>query len=212
MNKIAIKVSALLFVMSLSTTSVAATAVEQLNTLLQGFKQYSANFEQYSKDDQGRKGEISTGVLSVARPDKFRWETVSPFPQLIVSDGKVIWIYDEDLEQATQKALLKEESNGAALILNGNTELLSKKFTISLLVNNNSEKLFQLVPKVEGNFEKINLFFEKKQMRELMLVDLLGKQTTIILTDAKLNPVFKSELFNFKPPAGTDIIIDSAEQ
>lgn len=191
--------------------SFAQTPVNQLEELMQGFSNYSADFEQYTKDDKGRKGEVSKGSMSVQRPNKFRWQTQTPFPQLIVSDGDYIWIYDQDLEQATRKKVNPSETNGAALILNGNVKALSSKFQIMQIIDTKREKLFELVPKKESNFEKIQLFFADKVMQELMLTDIFGKQTTIILTKAKLNEKFKTNLFKFSPPKGTDVMTDGAE-
>lgn len=190
---------------------MAKSSVEQLEQLMRGFSNYSANFEQYTKDEKGRKGEVSTGRMNVQRPNKFRWQTQEPFPQLIVSDGKTIWVYDPDLEQASRKKVSQGEANGAALILNGDVATLNKKFTINQLIDNEQEKLFELLPKQESNFEKIQLFFSGKMMKELMLVDILGKQTTIVLMDAKLNQRTKSSLFKFKPPKGTDIMTEGEQ-
>jgi outer membrane lipoprotein carrier protein len=190
---------------------MAKSSVEQLEILMRGFSNYSANFEQYTKDEKGRKGEISTGRMNVQRPNKFRWETKEPFPQLIVSDGKNIWVYDPDLEQASRKQVSESETNGAALILNGDIKTLNKKFTITQLIDREREKLFELLPKQESNFERIQLFFAGKVMQELVLVDIFGKETTIVLKDAKLNQRTKSSLFRFKPPKGTDVMTDNGQ-
>lgn len=190
---------------------MAKSSVEQLEILMRGFSNYSANFEQYTKDEKGRKGEISTGRMNVQRPNKFRWETKEPFPQLIVSDGKNIWVYDPDLEQASRKQVSENETNGAALILNGDIKTLNKKFTITQLIDREREKLFELLPKQESNFERIQLFFAGKVMQELVLVDIFGKETTIVLKDAKLNQRTKSSLFRFKPPKGTDVMTDNGQ-
>lgn len=188
---------------------LAQNSVKQLEQLMSGFVNYTASFEQYTKDEKGRKGEVSKGIMSVQRPNKFRWETNQPFPQLIVSDGSYIWIYDPDLEQATRKKVQESETNGAALILNGDIDTLNKRFKINQLIDNDREKLFELVPKKESNFEKIQLFFAAKVMQELMLVDIFGKSTTIILTNPQLNTVVEPGLFKFTPPEGTDLMTDA---
>ena len=203
--------AATLVLASQATLVMAKSSVEQLEVLMRGFSNYSANFEQYTKDEKGRRGELSTGRMNVQRPNKFRWETKEPFPQLIVSDGKNIWVYDPDLEQASRKQVSASETNGAALILNGDIQTLNKKFTINQLVDREREKLFELLPKQESNFERIQLFFAGKIMQELVLVDIFGKETTIILKDAKLNQRTKSSLFRFKPPKGTDVMTDSGQ-
>jgi hypothetical protein len=37
------------------------------------------------------------------RPGKFRFNYTKPFEQLIVADGKTLWLYDADLNQVTQR-------------------------------------------------------------------------------------------------------------
>lgn len=186
----------------------ASTAIDQLEQLMSGFSNYSANFEQYTEDEKGLRGEISKGSMNIKRPNSFRWKTTTPFPQLIVSDGNVMWIYDADLEQATRKKVSQRETNGAALILNGDVQAITEKFNVTQIIDREREKLFELLPKQEGNFEKIQLFFANGVIQELMLVDLFGKQTTIILTKAKINQKFKPDLFKFNPPPGIDVMTD----
>ncbi|MGB1239581.1 MAG: outer membrane lipoprotein chaperone LolA [Pseudomonadales bacterium] len=201
-----------LFVLALLAMPIQAqTAGQSLEALIGDFKRYSADFEQYTKDEQGRRAEETKGRFKVQRPDKFRWETALPFPQLIVSDGKYLWIYDEDLEQATRKPVDAQQTNAAALILNGDIAGLKRKFSIALMHDSQGEKLFELTPKGESNFEKIQLFFKAGKMKELLLVDILGKQTTLILSNAKQNPRFNNSIFKFKAPAGTDVIIEDAQ-
>lgn len=186
----------------------ASTAIDQLEQLMSGFSNYSANFEQYTEDEKGLRGEISKGSMNIKRPNSFRWKTTTPFPQLIVSDGNVMWIYDADLEQATRKKVSQSETNGAALILNGDVQAITEKFNVTQIIDREREKLFELLPKQESNFEKIQLFFANGVIQELMLVDLFGKQTTIILTKAKINQKFKPDLFKFNPPPGIDVMTD----
>ena len=186
----------------------ASTAIDQLEQLMSGFSNYSANFEQYTEDEKGLRGEISKGSMNIKRPNSFRWKTTTPFPQLIVSDGNVMWIYDADLEQATRKKVSQRETNGAALILNGDVQAITEKFNVTQIIDREREKLFELLPKQESNFEKIQLFFANGVIQELMLVDLFGKQTTIILTKAKINQKFKPDLFKFNPPPGIDVMTD----
>ncbi len=186
----------------------AETAVESLNELLSGYKNFSAHFEQVTRTDQKITADVSTGSMQISRPGKFRWETKTPFPQTIVSDGEYLWVYDPDLEQATRKPFSAQQSNGAALILNGKVNALAQQFTIERRLDNENEQLFELKPKDEqSSFQKIRLFFTNGVMSELMLQDLLGQQTTILFSDAKLNIAIAENNFDFSPPEGTDVIL-----
>jgi outer membrane lipoprotein carrier protein len=188
--------------------ALAQTPTQALTQVLQGYERFSANFEQVTRSDQSSSAEVSKGAMKVARPGQFRWETQSPFPQLIVSDGEHIWIYDPDLEQATRKPVDPKQTNGAALILNGNVAELSEQFEIYQPINQEGEQLFELLPKDDqSSFQRIRLFFTGGVMSELMLQDVLGQQTTILLRDSVINESMDDTLFKFTPPEGTDVIV-----
>ncbi len=202
------KVCATLSLAVLPMLALAETPTQALEQVLKGYDRFSANFEQVTRSDQSHAAEVSMGSMKVARPGQFRWETQTPFPQLIVSDGEYIWIYDPDLEQATRKPVDPKQTNGAALILNGNVAELAEKFEIFLPINQEGEQLFELLPKDEqSSFQRIRLFFTGGVMSELMLQDVLGQQTTILLRDSVINESMDDSLFKFTPPKGTDVIV-----
>jgi chaperone LolA len=71
-----------------------AGAIQQLQQFLQQTKTFKAEFSQLVVAKHGRKPQESSGVVSISRPGKLRWEILKPYPQLIVGDGEKIWIYD----------------------------------------------------------------------------------------------------------------------
>ena len=188
----------------------AETPTESLKKVLKGYDRFSANFEQVTRKDQGATAEVLKGSMKISRPGLFRWETATPFPQLIVSDGEYVWIYDPDLEQATRKPADPKQTNGAALILNGDVAELAEQFEIYLPINEESQQLFELLPKdTQSSFQRIRLFFTQGVMSELMLQDVLGQQTTILLKDSVINEPMDASLFKFTPPNGTDVIVSN---
>ncbi|WP_280954990.1 outer-membrane lipoprotein carrier protein LolA [Paludibacterium denitrificans] len=48
---------------------------------------------------------------------KFRWEYNKPYEQLIVGDGKTLWIYDKELAQVTKKSLNAALGSSPAALL-----------------------------------------------------------------------------------------------
>ncbi|SFG58324.1 outer membrane lipoprotein chaperone LolA [Neptunomonas qingdaonensis] len=193
-----------------SLLAQAETPTESLKKVLKGYDRFSANFEQVTRKDQGATAEVLKGSMKISRPGLFRWETASPFPQLIVSDGEYVWIYDPDLEQATRKPADPKQTNGAALILNGDVAELAEQFEIYLPINEESQQLFELLPKdTQSSFQRIRLFFTQGVMSELMLQDVLGQQTTILLKDSVINEPMDASLFKFTPPNGTDVIVSN---
>ena len=59
----------------------------------------------------------SSGKVAVSAPRLFRWEYVKPYPQLIVADGKKVWVYDPDLQQVSVRPQGEEEQNSPLAVL-----------------------------------------------------------------------------------------------
>ena len=80
----------------------AATPSELLQAKLNALRTMSADFTQVVKAKR-REVSHSSGTMALSRPGRFRWQTKAPMEQLVVADGKQLWIYDVDLEQVSVK-------------------------------------------------------------------------------------------------------------
>lgn len=146
-----------------------------------------------------------SGTMMVQRPNKFRWETKQPAEQLIVADNKTLWIYDPDLEQATQQKVDKQVANTPALLLSGSPEKIMKSFRVTQ--PNANKDVFVLYPKTQDAvFETLAIAFIDGKPRSMVLNDALGQVTTIKFTKITQNPRLKASLFKFTPPQGVDVI------
>ncbi|MFY0678464.1 MAG: outer membrane lipoprotein chaperone LolA [Neptuniibacter sp.] len=199
---------ATLFALFCSVAS-AEQGADKLHELLQNHTSFSANFEQVTLAENGREAQKTSGRVFLSKPNLYRWETEIPYPQEIVSDGKYVWIYDPDLEQVTQRSADTQESSAPALILNGQIEELSKKFSISLLSDTGADQIFELIPLTEQhNFSNIRLAFTVGTISELMLEDSLGQRTSIVFSEQQINPELDEEVFFFRVPADADLLVD----
>jgi len=196
-----------------SSFAVAASdGASKLNELLQGYSSFSANFEQVTLSENGREAQKTQGNLLLAKPNKFRWETMQPFPQEIVSDGRYIWIHDPDLEQVTQRGADSQQDSAPALILNGQIGELQKSYAVSLIDDSGSSQIFDLKPLSDQySFSRIRLAFSGNVISELMLEDSLGQRTSVVFADQTLNPAIDEQSFYFRVPEGTDVIVDIEE-
>ncbi|MBY4677855.1 outer membrane lipoprotein chaperone LolA [Marinobacterium arenosum] len=209
MKKIFTKLIAAAALLLAGLAQAQGSATEQLTGLLTGYQTFSARFEQFIMNNDGRRGQQTQGELLLAKPNKFYWRTDKPFPQVIVGDGDYIWVYDPDLEQVTRKPAGQQQASAPAMLLNGQIDQLSEQYRIEQREMGPGEQLFELIPKQEnGNFARIRLFFANQVLSELMLEDHLGQRTTVLLHDQQMNPVLAPSRFRFEAPEGTDIIID----
>lgn len=186
--------------------------LELLTDLLNRHKQFSANFQQYTLGDGRAKEELATGRLWIQQPDHFRWETQTPFPQLIVSDGDLVWIYDEDLEQVTKKSAGAQGALTPAAILGGDLSSLERNFEVKLLDASSQNAMFELLPRVgtRVDFQSLRLLFESERLTELLIEDGLGQKSLIMMEGQRYPEGLNPELFEFTPPPGVDLIEDTA--
>jgi outer membrane lipoprotein carrier protein len=199
------KIFSFIVCMLLSHQIFAETDVEILAKKLQAMNQMSANFQQVVTSHK-KKVSSSDGKMALQRPGKFRWQTTSPMPQIIVADGQKLWIYDVDLEQVTVKKQNKQLGSTAGLFLSNNIDNLLNDFDISQPTPN----YFILKSKhPDNNIRRVDLSFNKNaQLSKMSMFDALAQRTDIFLIQININPIFKSDEFIFSPPEGVDTITE----
>ena len=199
---------------------VAASAQQATSSLVQqlaGLQRLTADFEQSTKTTNNKtvqkKGltaqhmnQTFKGVMKVERPRKFYWETTSPAKQTIVTTGKVVWIYDPDLQQAVRQSLDDQVANTPALLLSGNTSQIMDAYRVTQ--PDRSKLYYTLYPKQDdGAFQSLTISFGANKAPTLMILqDSLGQTTYVRFSNIKVNPAIPASVFNFEPPKGTDII------
>lgn len=201
MKKILLAFALILPLQTLSAADAAVVLQEKLNQI----KTMSAKFSQQVSAKR-RVLSNSSGSMALLRPGKFRWDTKEPMPQLIVADGKKMWIYDVDLEQVTIKKQEKSIGGTAALFLSGYSDSVARDYKVSQKQNGARLEFDMKAKDQEHGFKRIKMTFDKNTLVAMELYDQLGQVTQVKLKQIKINPKLSSSLFQFKPPAGVDII------
>ncbi len=184
----------------------AGPATDKLDDFFANVKAMQADFHQVLLDGQGKPVKEAEGTLVMQRPGKFRWDYVTPFKQLIVADGKKIWIYDSELEQVTVKPIDAALGDTPALLLSGD-QPLDGKFMITDLGASEGLDWVELQPReTESGFERVRLGFGKDDLQVLELQDNFGQTTKLNFKNLRRNPDVDADLFAFAPPEGVDVI------
>ena len=102
----------------------------QLAALLDGMTTLSAEFEQTVTNRFGDVLQAATGRMHLKRPMRLRWELDEPYPQLVVTNGESLWVYDPDLEQVTVQPLAEALTGSPAVFLTGTVADLRRNFTV----------------------------------------------------------------------------------
>lgn len=189
----------------------AVEAPKKLTGFLNGIQSMQATFEQWVMDGKQNALQNVTGTMWISRPGQFRWDTNEPYPQQIVSDGKELWIYDQDLEQATKKTLDRQVGNTPALLLSGDPARIADNFQISAyLFDETGEWRFDLRPKdKEALFALLRVHFYRDQLRDMYLEDNLGQTTRIEFKPVSVNKPIDPAQFKLNLDDSVDVIEES---
>jgi outer membrane lipoprotein carrier protein len=177
---------------------------EELVGLLEPMENLAGEFSQVQKDPENNIVSESRGVFVMQRPGLLRWETLEPFPQLLITDGATLWLYDADLEQVSVSSVDTQLNHTPAVIFSGNLELIDQQF----LVKQSAEGLFSLRPRQsDGLFQRLDLRFQKQALVAMTILDGFGQRTDFVFSNTAIGkPVAVSD-FVFVPPEGTDVLI-----
>ena len=190
----------------LAATSAHAGGREDLAAFTKGLKGLDGTFMQQVFDANGKKKETSSGRVAMSAPRQFRWEYAKPFAQLIVADGKAIWVYDPDLKQVTKREQVEEQSSPLAALIDPTR--LDREFVVKELGTTDGLDWIELRPRNPDNasFESARLGFGDAGLVRMRVVDPLGQRTELSFARWKRNPSFAGNTFRFSPPKGVDIV------
>lgn len=208
MHKMMHKLLISLALFALPAFHVQADAQTRLEAFIQSTKGLKAQFSQTVLDKNGRRTQESSGNLFFSRPGKFRWVYQKPYNQLIVGDGKKLWIFDEDLDQVTVRKLDQALGDSPAALLAGDNDI-AKLFNLKETGAKDGLDWLEATPKSkEGSFEKVRMGFKGNDIQAMELKDNFGQTTLLRFTNLERNPALGASLFRFTPPKGVDILGD----
>lgn len=187
-----------------------AGAVDDFLAFSAGTRSATARFEQKVFDRDGRTVETASGTFAFSRPGRFRWAYDPPARQLLVGDGTRLWIHDPDLNQVTVRTIDKAISATPAALLAGNRDVTAV-FTLSDGGAADGLAWVVAVPRErDTGFERVRLGLRGGSLAAMELHDALGGRTMLRFTDLRANARLAPEAFRFVPPAGADVLDESA--
>ncbi len=194
---------------AISTGASAAQdqARQQLNNFFTRVTSLQGSFKQQVISKNGKVIQNSTGLLYLYRPGKFRWVYKTPDPQVIVGDGKNVWLYDQDLEQVTIKPMAKSMSGTPIAILTRKQSPDAQFVVQEITTHVGGFNWFRLTPRRKSNdFRLLEIGLDKNgSVRQMNMFDKLG-QKTIVHLNTRSNVPINGKTFSFTPPAGVDVI------
>ena len=173
--------------------------VEKATAYLQGLATVQGKFTQTAPD-----GDVTTGLLSMARPGKARFAYDLPAKMLIVSDGSNVSIYDGKLKSFDRyplsatplNLLLAKQVRLDRGVKIGRVDTTSEGFAITAV---------DIAHQAEG---RIVIYFSDKPpsagmaLRGWNVIDAQGRMTKVRLTDLAPKSGLDAQLFILRDPRG----------
>lgn len=200
---------AVLLAFALPGVADDASDADLLAARLAELDDFAATFDQAIAGARGQILEQSTGYVLLARPN-FKWVVDAPYPQVIVTEGDRLKVYDPDLEQLTIRPLAEALTDTPISLLTRDEIDLETSFLVVALPSQPDDvpgaQSFIVSPRgADSLFAEIELRFTAAGLKSLGIVDHLGQYTEIRFR-ADTDRVIQSSDFQLTVPPETDVI------
>ncbi len=159
-----------------------------------------------------------SGTLWLKKPGKMLWEYRSPKEKLFVSNGKDAWFYVSEDQQARKSPAKKlDDLRSPLAFLLGKTKLQKELRGLSLAPDveplQSGDAVLRGVPKgLEDSISEIVLeVTPDSRIMRLIIQSVDGASTEYRFSDQKEDVAIRDGRFEFKPPAGTEIVESGLE-
>ncbi|MDR2221100.1 MAG: outer membrane lipoprotein chaperone LolA [Methylobacillus sp.] len=194
------------FLLAVFAVTARADDMQTFKNFFQSTTSMRAKFHQTVVDNLGRKVQEVTGTMQLQRPGKFRWDYDKPYVQMIIGDGKQVWMYDPELNQVTVRALDKMLGSTPAALLAGSKEI-DNAFNLRSADNKDGLDWIIATPKEkDSGFERVELGFKGTMLQQMSMRDSFDQTTVIEFSAQEINPKIDDKSFSFTPPAGADVL------
>ena len=193
--------------------SAWAGGMESLETFVKTVKSGRADFTQTvtapPRDGQPGRAKTSTGTFEFQRPGKFKFDYKKPFAQTIVADGKTLSLFDVDLNQVTQRPQAQALGSTPAALIAAAPDLraLQTDFALEGAPERDGLQWVKATPKSkDGQLQSVQIGFQGDALASLEILDSFGQRSVLKFSKVEVNPSLPVRTFDFKAPAGADIV------
>ena len=187
--------------------SLKIRALQELSSRLITIPSMQANVTQLIIESDGGVLEESSILFVMAPPNGFYWETLDPYPELIVTNGETLWNYQPDLEQVVVEDWDSQNMTLAAQLLSGETNELSENYELQWFENADE---FKLIPKdLSDPLKLITISFIKTDLASIFLEEKSGQKTAWLFDNVSTDLPLGEDFFTFSIPSNIEVIDNS---
>lgn len=205
---------AFLFVMlALIGAASHASGLDSLEAFVKSAKTGRAEFSQVvtspPKDGQAARSKTSSGTFEFSRPNRFKFVYVKPFAQTIVADGQTLWLYDADLNQVTARNQAAALGSTPAALIASAADIKALKADFNLVTAPDKDGLEWVLatPRTKDSaLQSVRIGMKGNDLAVLEILDSFGQRSVMTFAAMQTNAGLDAGAFQFKPPAGADVV------
>ncbi|MFD0668982.1 outer membrane lipoprotein chaperone LolA [Ramlibacter sp. MAHUQ-53] len=190
-----------------------ADGLEALEAFLRSARTGRAEFTQAVtgpvREGQPARTKASSGTFEFQRPSRFRFTYRKPFEQTIVADGQTLWLHDPDLNQVTarRQAQVLASTPAALIATAADLAALRQDFELAAAPDQGGLQWVQATPRAkDGQLRSVRVGFRGPELAALEILDAFGQRSVMSFSRVEVNPALPESTFQFRPPAGADVI------
>ena len=195
-----------------STAAQALQSVAEARSYLRQLQGVEARFVLRVEDETGQVLENNTGMLHLLRPGRLRWEVATPYPYLLLVDGRKVWSYDQELAQITVRELDDELlRTPAGLLLEG--KHLEQYFDVEGERQDANGRYWLRLKSIKESTQvrEMEIGFFLGALEQLRLWDAFGQLTRIQFIKLRQDLEPDPSLFQFVPPPGVEVLDETLD-
>jgi len=198
----------------LTAQSPAEAAIDRAVKAYASVRTARATFEQTIRNPLTGSDLSSRGEFEQSRPDKFAFRFSDPKGDVIISDGKFVWLF---LPSSTPgqviRAPLTSDLEGSIDLIGAFFTNPRQKYTIrdggASSVGGRATRMVTLTPKAGGeSFTSAKVWIDAADgmLRQFEAQEANGVTRLVRITSYEPNAKVSAQAFSFKPPRGVKIV------
>ncbi len=183
----------------------ASAAYEKVTSL-------QADFVQQVENPLLRTNTTSRGTLYQRRPDRFLMRFSDPSGDVVVSDGKTLWVYYPSVDSGqvirSRGAVGANGMDLQAQFLNDPDRRFDARKVGTDTVAGRTAAEVELTPREAAPYARLRVWIDTGDhlVRRFDVEEENGVTRHFRLSDLRVNPQLPDSLFRFQPPAGASIV------
>lgn len=190
MKKSVLTIALVIATLSVGPLAAQSISLSAISGFLNNMRTAKGAFTQINPD-----GSISTGTIYIHRPGRVRFEYDPPNPALVIAGGGTVAIFDQKSDQAPQQFPLRRTP--LSVILQRNVDLERANMITSIVSDETSTTIVAQDPeRPEIGYIELVFTADPIELRQWVITDEAGSQTTVILRDLEMGLPLSSALFS----------------